>query len=263
MSRSRSVDIATLGLAALDPDRPKGDQISEQLRDLAERLGPGGTLPSDRQLAEHFGVARMTIRAEINRLVNERLLEVEHGKGTFVAAGPHLSYEWGMSYSLAAEAGAGRPGARVLAQSTTLADLDLARQLGIEARDPVLTIERLRTLDDAPVGIERVSLPLTRFPGLDGLDFNEVSLYRTLGDRWGLKRVAAAGTATAVLPSVAEAGLLEIDPGVPCLAVTLTSRDTSGAVFEAGRSIYRSDRYELAVGYGARFASAESRPTTR
>lgn len=53
-------------------------------RIAAGDLAPGAQLDSDRALAEHFGVARLTVRQAIDLLRVEGLLVSHQGSGTFV-----------------------------------------------------------------------------------------------------------------------------------------------------------------------------------
>ncbi len=245
MPRTRTVRMEDVPLdGELDPARSKGDQIRERLEQLAERLGPGSTMPSDRQLAEHFGVARMTVRSEIRRLVEDGVLDVKQGRGTFVAEGrePH---GWGVSYSTSTDPGV--PGSRIVEREITLAGDRGAKLFDVPTESLVLRLTRLRTLDDDAVGLERVVLPLHRFPGLEDEKLDRVSLYRVLEERWGVRRATMSGTARALLPTPEDAELLGIPLSEPCIAVRMISRDADGYVYESGRSVYRGDRYELAV----------------
>lgn len=45
---------------------------------------PGAKLPSEPELAERFGVARMTARRALRELREQGIVETEWGKGTFV-----------------------------------------------------------------------------------------------------------------------------------------------------------------------------------
>ena len=259
MPRGRPRHVVDIDLSGeLSADRPKGEQIREQLEALAGRVGPGSAMPSDRQLAELFGVARMTVRNEITQLAAEGLLDVQPGRGTFVQASPPAAYEFGASYTLSTTADSKTPGARLLARSVERASDALAAWLEIDAGSEVLMIERLRTADGEPVGIERVTLPLERFPGLEEVDFENISLYRVLEERWNLRRVNLEANASAVLPSTADASIMGISESLPCVALHMTSRDEHGGVFEVGDAIYRGDRYSIALHHDARIATLRS-----
>lgn len=56
-------------------------------------LAPGDRLPSESQLIEEFGVARMTVRQALGVLRIEGLAEARHGSGVFVTevGAPDLS----------------------------------------------------------------------------------------------------------------------------------------------------------------------------
>ncbi len=62
------------------------DQIFEQLKDnIAHRVfAPGTKLPSENDLADSFGVSRISVRAAIQKLVAIGLVESRSGEGTFV-----------------------------------------------------------------------------------------------------------------------------------------------------------------------------------
>jgi len=68
--------------------KPKrmSDQVFEQLKDLIFRghLKPGERLMTERELAQHLGVSRPTVREAINKLVAVHLLDHRQGQGTFV-----------------------------------------------------------------------------------------------------------------------------------------------------------------------------------
>ncbi|MGO3509173.1 MAG: GntR family transcriptional regulator, partial [Glutamicibacter arilaitensis] len=73
--------------AHLDPTskQSKYRQIREILKTHArEACKPGYKLPPERVLAEHFSVARKTIRQAIDALVDEQVLKRVVGIGTFV-----------------------------------------------------------------------------------------------------------------------------------------------------------------------------------
>jgi|DewCreStandDraft_2_1066082.scaffolds.fasta_scaffold03779_2 GntR family transcriptional repressor for pyruvate dehydrogenase complex len=62
------------------------DLVAQQLKQLllARRFKPGDRLPSERELAEHFGVSRTVVREAIRSLAAAGLLKVQSGSGTRV-----------------------------------------------------------------------------------------------------------------------------------------------------------------------------------
>jgi len=63
-------------------------QVREYVRDLIQDLPEGAPAPSERELMQRFGVARMTVRQAIDSLVTEGLLERAPARGTFVCKSP-------------------------------------------------------------------------------------------------------------------------------------------------------------------------------
>ncbi len=48
-------------------------------------ISPGEKIPSEREMADTYGVNRMTVKNAISSLVEANILYRVHGKGTFVA----------------------------------------------------------------------------------------------------------------------------------------------------------------------------------
>jgi GntR family transcriptional regulator, transcriptional repressor for pyruvate dehydrogenase complex len=77
-------------------DRPKidrqrlGEIVAERLGEwITERqLKPGDRLPSEPELAAHFGVARTVVREALSKLKTLGVIEVFQGKGAFVSELP-------------------------------------------------------------------------------------------------------------------------------------------------------------------------------
>ncbi|WP_320930340.1 GntR family transcriptional regulator [Hungatella sp.] len=59
------------------------NQLKEQI--LSGKLRPGDRLPSENELAEHFGVSIITSKRALNELADESLIIRTKGKGSFVA----------------------------------------------------------------------------------------------------------------------------------------------------------------------------------
>ncbi|WP_307828059.1 GntR family transcriptional regulator [Nocardioides sp. SYSU D00038] len=218
-------------------------QVREYVRALITDLDPGSPAPSERELVQRFGVARMTVRQAMDALVVEGLLERIPGRGTFVAtprrvASTITSYTDDMS----------RRG--LLAESQTLlarreqAGPGVARALSLTEGDPVIHWKRLRRADGLPMCIEDAYLNEVLLPGFlqSGMP---TSLYDALAQR-GLRPTWAEDSITADAAGEEEAGLLEIAAGTPVLRHS--RRALAGEkVVEVSRTVFRSDRYTLWV----------------
>jgi DNA-binding transcriptional regulator YhcF (GntR family) len=82
--------VLELGQIDRGSDRSAYRQIADVLREAIEsdRLPSGKRLPSEAELIEHFGVARMTVRQAVQELRSEGLVHSEHGRGVFVRPNP-------------------------------------------------------------------------------------------------------------------------------------------------------------------------------
>src|SRR6202790_3337107 len=65
------------------------EQIVQQIEDsiLKGALRPGDQLPSERDLAQRFGVSRTAVREAVKALCEKGLVEAYSGRGTFITDG--------------------------------------------------------------------------------------------------------------------------------------------------------------------------------
>jgi GntR family transcriptional regulator len=229
----------------LSYEQPKGEQLREILEGYTADLEPGARLPSERDLAARYGVARMTVRQVINRMVTDGLVYREHGRGTFVAEPRLVQTDLLRSFSEDMEARGMKPGSFVLEAGTQPATPLAAAQLDLQPGDPVVALVRIRTADDVPMSVERAYLPSELFPGLDRENLHNSSLYALIEERWGVRPKEALQRLRATVASEEEAKLLDIAEGQPCFLIERTTRGSGGRIIEYVRSVYRGDRYEV------------------
>lgn len=65
---------------------PIYQQLMESIKEKIRKgeLRPGDKIQSEREMSKLYGISRMTVRNAINHLIEERVLESQHGRGTFV-----------------------------------------------------------------------------------------------------------------------------------------------------------------------------------
>jgi GntR family transcriptional regulator len=223
----------------------KGQALREILEELVVSLAPGSPLPSERLLAERYGLARMTVRTEVDRLVAEGAIYRLHGRGTFVAEPRVAQAVLLSSFTEDMRARGMTPGSVVRSQAVVPASEVVARHLALVTGTPVVHMERVRTADGEPMALERTHLPAQRLPGLEDADLTDASLYELLERDWGVRVAEADQWANVVRLTDEEAALLHVSADQPALLFQRVTRDPSGAPVEYVRSLYRGDRYEV------------------
>ncbi|TDD68173.1 GntR family transcriptional regulator [Jiangella aurantiaca] len=226
-------------------DRAKGAHIKDVLAALVQRSRDGSLLPSERVLAERFGVARMTVRGAINDLEARGLVRRVSGRGTFVQRPTLTHSEIFRSFSEDMRNRGMNPGSRSYRARTRPATRDIADRLGVEPGAPVHSIERIRTADGVPMALERTNLSGARFPNLLTVMNRDESLYDVLAKAFGVRLESAEQTVSIARLSPAEAKRLEVPEYDPAFLIERVSVDTMGNVVEFGRSLYRGDRYAI------------------
>jgi GntR family transcriptional regulator len=230
---------------ALSFERPKGEQLREILEGYIASLEPGTMLPSERVLADRFEVARMTVRNELERLAAAGIIYRLQGRGTFVAEAKIMHSETLSSFTEDMRARGMEAGSAVLAQELVPATEIVASNLELAPAATVVLIERVRTADGEPMAIERAFLPAARFPGLERVNVEGVSLYEVLRDRFGVAVHHADQRTSVVDLDADEAALLHVNVGLPAFLIQRVTRAADDSVIEYVRSVYRGDRYEV------------------
>lgn len=224
---------------------PKHQQVREFLESLIEDLEPRASLPSERELSQRFGVARMTVRQAMDALVRSGAVYRVQGAGTFTSP-ERIEQPLVLTSFTQDMVGRGmRPGSKTVAQGVEPATHAVARRLGLDDGAPVLRLERLRTADDEPMALERCFLDAARASGLAERSLADVSLYATLRDDYGVTLSAASQTVEVTVCDADEAALLGVEPGSAAFLFERISEDERGRVVEYVKSLYRGDRYRL------------------
>lgn len=238
-------------------------RIAQEVRDAIEAryiIGsePSAVLPSERRLAEEFGVARATVRAALAMLREQQQIH-SGGGGPAMVVDPRLTKAPRLSsFTQDALARGWQPSSRVLDVVEEPADVTVARDLGITPGTGVVRIRRLRLADRSPMAIEEVWLSEELFPGLLSEDLDG-SLYELFATRYGISVYRHDRRISAISVGADHAELLEIPTGAAALFATQIGFDRRGRRLELGRSIYRGDRFDFTT---VTFAAGRQGPAT-
>jgi GntR family transcriptional regulator len=218
--------------------------VRAQVLDLLSGRAEGERVPSERDLSEICGVARMTLRRALDELVAEGVLVRRHGRGTFVGR-PRMVRHLSINSFTEQMRQQGRvPSSRLLEFRRMRAGVRQARELRIPVSEPVLRFTRLRLADDDPIGLETTWVTAARVPGLREADVAG-SWYELLADRYGLAIAHGSSIVEPALLTARDARLLETATGQPAFRIETTTFASDGGVVDFEVDVYRGDRYRL------------------
>lgn len=226
-----------------------GDRTAEaraRLLDLIHTLGTGERIPAERELAQRWSVARMTLRKAIDRLVLDGLLERRERRGTFTSrprVPRHLTIS---SFTEEMTRRGVQATSRTLALRRIKATTAVSRQLRVPVGDPVIRFVRLRLGDGEPLAVETNHVPAALVPDLVEADLVG-SWYALLADRYGIDIMSGVANVEPAMPDERTAELLGIPVTQPCFRVRTIVRDRAGRIVEYGESIYRGDDVTITV----------------
>jgi GntR family transcriptional regulator len=247
---------------AIDPgsDRAVYKQIADHLRDAIarRRLAGGEQLPSEAQLMEHYGVARMTIRNALRVLLDQGLVTAEHGRGVYVRSRPpvrrlasdRFAQRHRKEGNAAFNAGAPQVGATpqvdMLTVSQARPPAEVADRLGVVDGAEVVVRSRRYLLDGKPVETAVSYIPADLAegtpiadpnPGLDGI-------YARLEEQ-GHTLARFTEDVAARMPTPDEIKVLGLRPGVPVFHLVRTAFDVDGRAVEVCDTVMAADAYLL------------------
>jgi GntR family transcriptional regulator len=203
----------------------------------------GTRLPPERDLCELLDVSRTTLRLALAELEQRGLISRHQGRGTFVTR-PRVdaAVSGHFTISAALRARGLTLTTRVLSVAVVEAGRSTAHDLGILPGNPVVHLERVRSLDAEPLLLETTELPAARFPGLETADFAERSLYDVLREDHGSAVQTATESLEPLILTTRESTLLEVPRHAPAMLIRRLSTDQTGAIVELSHLLLRGDR---------------------
>ncbi|NYJ21475.1 GntR family transcriptional regulator [Glaciibacter psychrotolerans] len=229
---------------------PLYGQIAEKLHAALRIDGcsVGDKLPSERTLAESFGVSRVTLRAALGVLESTGLIGPSHSRGWFVMQALAPSEEERSNtvrgFADYARIRNLRTHARVLDARARPATIVEAETLSVAPGTELFELRRLRYLDGNVVVLEHNRVPLALCPALTVTDFTEASLYATLRAATPPQIPGRASYSVEARNATDdERELLEISSLVPLLVATQVTLGQNGQPIEFTVQAYRGDRY--------------------
>ncbi|MFM8322936.1 MAG: GntR family transcriptional regulator [Chloroflexota bacterium] len=201
---------------------PKYRQLLILLRDqiLSGELAPGQRIPSEEDLVNAYGLSRGTVRKAIAQLESEKMIETEHGVGSFVSAmHPNaIPFRFVPGQGVDGDADVHY---EVLAQHTLPASWEVAEKLKLAPGASVIHIARRKYAAGQAVAYSERYLIEDILPSLLEEDLTRVGSVHALlesASEYPLLRAELQIEAHRI--DEAEAALLQAAPGEAAIAVS-------------------------------------------
>lgn len=204
----------------------------------------GERIPAERELAEKFGVSRMTLRQAVQTLVDEGILERRVGAGTFVAREKVQEKMSGItSFTEIMKTQGKQPSSKTVSYQVTMPSLSECEHLKLKADTTILRMERIRYADEVPICFEITTLPYDLVKNYQRSQITK-SLYQTLAHH-GLHVGHAQQIVSASSASEKIADYLKIKRGAPILKLRQITQLSNGRPFEYVQTQYAGERFEF------------------
>lgn len=210
--------------------------------DLAARiasgdLAPETKLPGESELAEQFGVSRMTVRQALGRLQDDRLVTRRQGTGTFVAASARPMRRLNRLAPFREEFGVGEASVEteIKHREVLPPPEHVRRALGLKERAATVHMVRVRHIDDHPASVQESWVPYALVPALAREDLVNGSMYTTLRQH-GVELGFAEQEMSAAIVEGQEAAWLQVSAGSPVMLITRITFTPASVAVEYAQS---------------------------
>ncbi len=229
--------------SAFKQGMPLYRQVQDGIEDLIRTSPSKETLPlTDAQLAERFGVSRITVRRAVDELVDAGVLYRIQGVGTFVRP-RKLSEKLTLNSFLDSWTSKGmRTDVRVGAFEQVPADGELAERLSVKVGADLVYVQRLRYRNKALIAIDDRYMRAACCRKLTTQDIMTSSLVDFLRNRERISLARGEMEIEARACDQREARIFGIKVGKPVLVRRVTFFSAKNEPILTGISTYRADK---------------------
>lgn len=210
---------------------------------------PGTPIPSETELTKIYGVAIGTIRKAVDTLVQQGMLERNHGRGTFVRR-PQFSESFFRFFRQVNPSGSQPvPQSRILSRSLEIPPEQVSSTLGLSKDEPAIRLERERIIQQDRLFREDIWLPSDRFSTLLAIEPAKFAnmLYPFYEEQCGQLIASARETLTIESANADTASALGIAQGQPVVVIERTALgyDRAPLEYRLSRGAAEGFRYQI------------------
>lgn len=207
---------------------------------------PSVPLPSIQSIAAHMGVSQMTVRQAIKSLCELGMIYSRQGKGTFLSEVKlEKEFRHVLSFTEETRAHGATPHSRLVSFTVQMPTPETRQALGLNHKEKVFRLHRVRYADSLPIGIECSCLAVRVCPNLLETFDPDTSLYEKLAGDYGIQLMITEEVIEVGKANAEEAKLLQIPRHSPVFLFTRISFRDNGKPVEHVKSTYRGDHYKI------------------
>jgi len=237
-------------------DRPLYQEVKDRIVGglIRGEWKPQEALPSEKRLAERFGVSVPTLRAAISELVAAKILMRKQGKGTFVASHNHHNV-YQFFHMVPNDGPKALPRFKLLSFSKSVASADAIRDLNLQAGregSRVFEFAICLGINEDPVMLSQITVSGIHFPGLSEKVINEGrdTVYGMYQSKYGVTLTRTVEKLSAVKATAYLARHLGLKQGQPLLQIYRIGYTFNNIPVELRTSYARTDRYHFLLKQG-------------
>jgi DNA-binding GntR family transcriptional regulator len=232
--------------------QPLYDQLKQIIISgiLSGQYKHGQRLPSETQLAEMYGISRITVRRALAELEAEGYLSTQQGRGTFInfIKGEIRLMSFATMSDNPTDASLRRTN-RIISKTFIDADATLAKYLKVPIGTKLIRLYRVMLENDKPYSLDTAFFIVDRYPNIFEKIVDNVSTFEILTRDYGVKFDKAVKVMGILRAGVEEAKLLQCAPGDPLFSISKVMYDANDVPLHYSHYLVLGDRcvYTLTV----------------
>lgn len=230
-------------MSDIDYQSPMYLQLREVIRNKIEsgEYPPGTAIPTEKELAETYGLNRLTVRSAIETLANEGILKKIQGKGVFVMGEKmERTLDTLGGFTQVLKDRNMKSATKILAKGIRKAGIKFGDIFRIDPNQNIYHIKSLSFADGTPYSIDEIYIPQCILPNLEDVDLSVFALEEVF-EFYNVEVKTANQILGLTQLEQSDAKLLGIDSNLAVMLFECVSYDTNDCVIEFSRTYSRAD----------------------
>ena len=249
----QTADAAVVRISNMNALLPMYYQIKQSVKNsiITGEYRSGDRIPSENELADQFGVSRLTARQAIQQLMQEGFLVCKRGVGTFVTPDKALINSFNLEFSGFMDDlfyQVSKSSTQSVEITRAIAPPAIREKLALPDKDPeIIQVKRVRFKEERSFAYTVNYLPLETGLKLSKEELLKRPLLQIMEQDLGIHFTEAYQTIEATFADQDMAGKLQVPSGSPILFVERIMYTYRQKPVEVVQSSYRGDVYKYIV----------------